>query len=125
MLDLDEASLRSRERLLVLARELLRACLVGTPAPVVEEMWRRMKNPRPGDVVFAHDIIHSADSEKRCLGFGVLLAKRREPFPDWDDEEDGPNSGELIWYVQYGPTPEDVCRWENAEFFALPGFTTE
>jgi hypothetical protein len=52
---------------------LQEACLVGNPAPVVEEMWQRMKEPQVGDVVLETTTVASPDWPERALG---ILRKR-------------------------------------------------
>lgn len=50
------------------------------------------------------------------------------PFGQWTDGEPlawdplthPKRPKDRVFYVQYGPAPVDVCRWENASCFAIP-----
>lgn len=123
--DFTEAGDAIRERLYGLARCLCEAVLVDNPCPKVEAMADRMLNPQVGDLGVVTDALYREVWWGGWQhGVGYLLAHRSEPVPEWDDlesPEGGPfsNPGEDVFYVQYGPDPEDVCRWVNAEFRSL------
>lgn len=101
-------------------------------APIGRALIDRRHHPRPGDFVVILDSIPgrgpTADAIDRLRkGWGYLVARRNEPFytdtqwADVADQYDGkPCPTERIFYVQYGPNPGDVCRWENAEAYAVP-----
>lgn len=50
------------------------------------------------------------------------------PFGEWTDGEPlvwnplthPKRPTEKVFYVQYGPNPGDICRWENASCYAIP-----
>ena len=134
LLSLEEEAMPRRLLMVQMADALVSATLVGHPAPIVREMYERMSAPRPGDLVVEQSARRDPD---RCYrGFGILLACReewatkdeewerylqaeREASPDgtvFDDER----IKERAWYIQYGPSHRDICRWENATFVAVP-----
>jgi hypothetical protein len=128
LLSLDERAIAHRDTLLAMALHLNTATLVGNPAPVVERMSERIRNPRPGDLACAAEAMHRgprADVDYRTKGLGVLLARRREyceSHQDWADlclrEGWNPLTEERMtddaYYLQYGPEPGDICRWTNS-----------
>jgi hypothetical protein len=93
-----------------------------------------MRDPQPGDWVVETTVVMSrrASDDDRLKGFGVLLARRWEyastdadwaaamadEHPDLRSDENRPRQDS--WYVQYGPQPEDVCRWGNCDFVMAP-----
>lgn len=54
--------------------------------------------------------------------------KWASPFGEWTDGEPlawnplthPKRPTERVFYVQYGPEPVDICRWENASCYAMP-----
>lgn len=139
---LDDSNLPLRMMIRVLAREM-NSALTGVNSPHQEEIYRRMQEARPGDLVIERSTAYRHTLDATLGGFGVLLAKRHE----WEttDEEYtqrcagydldnirlgiAPNSPEehaenrmtdTAWYVQYGPTQKNIYRWVNAECIALP-----
>lgn len=128
LLSLDEAALPHRDALLAMVKLLDRTTLVGSPAPLVEAIRRRIDNPRVGDLVAEWSGVYSENVEHRIHSLGILLAHRREwttTAEEWRDEQVEDPLAERytdeVWYVQYGPKAGDVCRWENCRFVALPG----
>jgi hypothetical protein len=139
LLGLDETSLAWRKMLCVLADHIGHATLVGSPAPIVERMLVRMSKPEPGDYVYERAMSRpGARGEQGPVEFahvtGFLLRQAQEPMwteeewqaeLDWYDKHPR-NSGpperptERIWYIQYGPSDDDVCRWGNATFTMIP-----
>lgn len=130
LLSLDDRALEHRDALIVMARSLHTAALVGNRAPAVHRIYVRMTNPTPGDLVVETTRAMRAIGDLRVRGFGILLAQRTE-WTDTDAEwaaakEEDPSlieadrSAEPVYYVQYGPAPADVCRWVNCEFLTLP-----
>lgn len=127
LLSLDMTAVNHRRALVSLAYTLRSAVLVGNPAPVVMDIWRRMRHPQPGDFVVEASIVPrlmmrpwplgEADLDTLIKGNGILIEHRQEPYGGPDPDDIG---HEDVWYVQYGPAPVDVCRWENAMFFAIP-----
>jgi len=130
-----------REAIVSMARHLWSAVHVGHPAPIVEDMRRRMDAPRPGDLVVEHSALATIaysperDTEERqdsrIKGLGYLITTRIEWFDsaaDWaahaseypEDATEDNRSTDDAWYVQYGPNPEDVCRWTNCSFVLVP-----
>lgn len=115
-LSLDDQT--ARDMLSALGQSAFRLAL-SSSAPVGRDAFDRMCNPVPGDLVFE---LFSRDH--RALGY--LLAVRREWLHDdaewaqvgsqWDGD---PRPSDIVYYVQYGPAPIDVCRWRNCEFYAI------
>lgn len=139
LLDRDDASLARRNIMIVMAKALHDALLVGNPAPRVKRMYDRFgrDNARPGDLVVEVSTLH--DHEPR--GFGILVDHREEwactieqhneaiekdrqdhiEYHGNDDEFEAWARGtDTAWYVQYGTKPGDVCRWTNCSFVAVP-----
>jgi hypothetical protein len=95
-------------------------------APIARQWSERMYHPRPGDLVYVIDRIlggpRDQGADTRVKSFGYYLCARHEPMYDpeaWaevaDQYEGKPCPTEKVFYLQYGPNPDDVCRWENAE----------
>lgn len=126
LLSLDDSATAHREALIGLGRNFYRACLVGNPAPIVTEMYDRMKNPQPGDLVMETGAPYS---QVKTRALGILLEHRREWWhtdEEWAEvqtnysDPDDERPTDAAWYIQYGPKAADVCRWTDAEFIALP-----
>lgn len=132
LLALDDKAIARRLMMIGTAKALHTATLVGNPAPVVAEMYARMRDPRPGDLVMEVGVpFRRNDPDGQIKGFGILIAHRKEwastdaewaatlaEEPDLVADED--RMHDHAWYVQYGPAAEDVCRWTNCEFIAIP-----
>lgn len=129
LLSLDMGAVAHRDALISMAYQLKTACLVGNPAPVVEDMYRRITSPQPGDLVVEAGA-RWYDLLKRVPSLGFLIEKRREWWhtdDEWeahkieneftDDEE---RQIDTAWYIQYGPSPGNVYRWVNCDFTVLP-----
>lgn len=135
LLGFDDAALDFRDAICALASHLYLSCMVGNPAPAVLEKQQRMLRLEPGDyVVESSDLWRrwgSTDAADRAHRFGVLL-ERRDEWGQTDEEHrralaDGEiDADEERWvernvvYIQYGPSPEDVCRWVNCSFIVVP-----
>lgn len=145
LLSLEEAAIPRRHLMAGMARCLRQAVLVGNQAPIVARMWERMQAPVSGDLV----VEVSSFGRRACTeGMGILLAHRHEWWQtdeEWAAELEkereaheeflrGPHSRpgdgpfdparherltDHAWYVQYGPRPEDVCRWVNCQFLTV------
>lgn len=124
LLSLDEACLPIR--VLVMSSQWYATYLFGMAgAPIGINWQRRYREPRPGDLCFAtdHAINPRADADTLLKSFGYFLGEQREPIYDdetwakvqdqYDDRKDCPT--ERVFYIQYGPKPDDVCRWEDAQ----------
>lgn len=132
MLALDEASLAWRRMLTLLAHELHNAVLVGNPAPKVRRIYERISDPQVGDFVYESTTLRRDDSEVWVRGSGFLTAITDEPLctdEQWEQykreepyltDEDRDYGTERVWYVRYGPSEQDVCRWVNASFLVVP-----
>jgi hypothetical protein len=148
IMSLSMESVVYRELIRTLAVHLYRATLVGDPAPVVRRMLDWMRHPQPGDLVMEHSTAYrSAENLKKPPGnwpwsrMGYLITVRREWMTTdeqwaeakaeeaaWNREHLGDRLAFIeersvepkAWYIQYGPNPGDVCRWENCEFLAIP-----
>jgi hypothetical protein len=87
----------------------------------------RRHHPRPGDLVLVPDAIRRIDPGEAGYGWGYLIEERQEPVYDdatWEriqyQFDGGPTPTERIFYVQYGPNPQDVYRWENVSCMTVP-----
>lgn len=130
LLSMDERATAHRDALAAMATHLHTACLVGNPAPVVQRMYDRMRDPQPGDLVVETSTRHATDLETRHKRLGILIEHREEWWEtdqEWEayKAEDGTLTDadrrtDHAWYVQYGQGPDFVCRWVNCEFIALP-----
>lgn len=141
LLERTDAALARRRIMIVMAKALHDALLVGNPAPRVKRMYERFgrDNAQPGDLVVEATTLYGGDHDPR--GFGILVEQREEwastidqynaaieedrrehvKYHGNDDEfEVWPRGTDTAWYVQYGPQPGDVCRWTNCSFVAVP-----
>jgi hypothetical protein len=130
LLALDDKAIARRLMMIGTARALHSATLVGIPAPKVAEMYARMRDPRPGDLVLELTN-RRQDVDTQIKGFGILVAHRDE-WASTDEEWAQAVTGDAdldpvddrfhdhAWYVQYGPSDGDVCRWVNCDFIAVP-----
>lgn len=129
LLSLDDAAMPRRRMMVTMALNLYQATLIGQLTPDAMRMGKRLRDPRTGDVVCEVTAAARPGGERR--GFGILLDRRREWLPleaeyslamgDEPDElsGDGSQGAGDVWYLQYGPGPEDVARWDNAGFIAV------
>lgn len=109
-LSLEDSALAARVQIIVMASHLYRSTLIGNAPPVTRELFQAMAHPEVGDLVVEQTITMlriRRDPEAAVQGLGYLLETRTEGH-------------EQVWYVQYGPAPEDVVRWVNAMFIAIP-----
>jgi len=131
LLALDDKAVARRLMMMGTAKALYDAVLVGNPAPKVAEMLARMRDPQPGDLVMEVSSSYRRDVDAKVKGFGVLVEHREEwasTDAEWAAEiasdalidPDRDRFHDHAWYVQYGPAAEDVCRWTNCEFIAIP-----
>lgn len=134
LLDLDDRAVARRLLMAGTAQAIYTAVLVGNPAPRVAALYERMSEPQPGDLVMELSSRgrrrSGQDVDTTIKALGILIAHREE----WasTDEEWAAEAAEYghdpvadratdhAWYVQYGPAAEDVCRWTNCEFLAIP-----
>lgn len=83
-----------------------------TAAPCARSLSARLMHPLPGDPVYVPDSRRNwRSADDRRKGVGYLIVARQELEGQID---------ESVFYVQYGPDPGDVCRWENATVMAIP-----
>ncbi len=83
---------------------LRRACMVGSPAPVVAYMWNLMNDPRPGDLVLEVSRFRKEPFEPASLGRLVRV-------------EDDEVRGRIYTVVPLtGPQAGEEVPWENASF---------
>lgn len=131
LLSLNMRAVAHRDALVAVAHHLRTATMVGNPAPVVERMATRMRSPQPGDLVVEPTMARSRrDLDTRIKALGYLIERRTEWWEtdeEWEQikaeegyEDDEERRTDVAWYVQYGPSPEDVCRWVNCEFMTVP-----
>lgn len=123
LLSLDDPALARRRIITTIGYHLWSSNL-----HTMSKLYPRMSDPRVGDLVMEVTSLGRQDSTGR--GFGILLAHREE-WAQTDEQyveylvENPEMRGEPrwhgdAWYVQYGPQPDDICRWENCRFIALP-----
>jgi len=130
VLSLDDAAIPFRDALLRMAYHLRTAITVGHPAPVVERMETRIRRPQPGDLVAEADaLMQRSTPEQRLHGLGILIETRVElMFTEQERREilaagGAGDEGEVTAvaaYLQYGPKPEDICRWTDFDLIVLP-----
>lgn len=130
LLNLDEAFLPFR--VLVMSSQWYATYLFGMAgSPLGIDWQRRYRKPRPGELCFAtdHAINPRADADTLMKSFGYFLGEQWEPVYDdetWEQVKDQYREDhqtieevvrptERVFYIQYGPKPDDVCRWENAQ----------
>ncbi len=137
LLSLDEKAIPRRAMMAATAMCVQDAVLVGNPVPSVKRIRERMSNPQVGDLVLETSRFYR--SYLQVESFGILLARRAEwaqTDDDWNQEitreieaakEWGytyqPEARPIdrdTWYVQYGPQPDDICRWHNCSFITIP-----
>ncbi|HEY6493305.1 MAG TPA: hypothetical protein VIZ43_08540 [Trebonia sp.] len=148
LLSLEGKAVAVRKMMAGLASVLRNAVMVGQPAPVVQRMSERMRDPQPGDLVTETSTM-GRKADDWFKGFGILIAHRLEwwttdaeweqsvaeeracheeflrgPYAHPGDADEPWEPDERLtdhaWYVQYGPGPGDVCRWVNCEFTVVP-----
>lgn len=130
LLSLDHDAMEHRLALMIMANHLKSAVLVGNAAPIAQEIWERIRNPRIGDLVVEMTALSPRHPENRVHGLGILVERRTEWWEtdeEWEQlkAEDGFMTDEdrrtdEAWYVQYGPRAKDICRWTNCMFTAIP-----
>lgn len=130
LLSLDEAAVAHRDALRAVVYHLWSATLIGNPAPIVRHMYERISHPRVGDLVIETSGIFRFrdDLETRTQALGILLEHRREWWhtdEEWarelaEEPYEDERPTEDAWYVQYGSSAEDVCRWTNCDFITVP-----
>lgn len=145
LLSLDEQAIPHREALLNLALHLRTAIMVGNPAPVVRRMGDRMRHPQPGDLACSTDVLYRRDPDDRLKGLGIFLGEREEwattdaewrsfcnhERAHWAGDPDADEMTALTtsldnrardraYYLQYGPSAADICRWTNSEAMMIP-----
>jgi hypothetical protein len=130
LLSLDDAAMPRRRMMIMMGLCLRNATRVGNPAPIVQRMDERMRNPQPGDLVYETSTARRPGSE--LYGLGILIAHRIEWWSsdeDWaramaDEPEslrsDDNRPTDHAWYIQFGPGEQNVYRWVNCEFMMLP-----
>jgi len=121
------------ERMIAMADALDRLSL--GPTPTAQHYRQRAQVLKVGDLVWVFDTISMKNPETRYKGLGYFLDARKEWFETdeaWEaskaeEAAAGYEMGEenratdFAYYIQYGPNPEDVCRWTNCRVIALPG----
>ena len=98
--------------------------------------WVRCQKVQPGDLVMEsmRGVLSLRDNGCDPRAFGILLDRRNEwahTDEEWqdyltseghaaDEERETRPVEHDVFYVQYGPQPDDICRWMNCTFIALP-----
>jgi hypothetical protein len=141
LLSLDASAVVHRLAIATLAKHLHDAVMVGNPAPVVERMWQRIREPRVGDFVLEWAMYRRGGLDQCIKAMGYLVEKRTEWWST-DEEyerevaeelawhvEHGRDPAEfeadermtdVAWYIQYGQDARDICRWTNCSFIVVP-----
>lgn len=128
LLQLDDKATTHREAIRAAGFHAYRA-LISPRSAFAQEMADRIRNPRIGDLVVEWTTVFRSDPDTRLKSLGFLVAKREEwstTEAAWtaakaggDGTTDADRYTETVWYVQYGPSPRDICRWVNCEFLAV------
>lgn len=141
LLALDEASIRRRIEVINRVKERWDDILYGQVADR-DAAFKRMYNPRVGDMVMELTTSFRSDRESQVQGFGILLVYKRREWACTDEEwalhvarekEEHEKLGlsfdagaygrnrfpDTVSYLQYGPDPGDICRWSNCTFIAV------
>jgi hypothetical protein len=92
--------------------ERVRRAVVGRVSSM--SFWDRCAPSRPGEFAIEETVLLGWAGGNWYRGVGILLARRRERPCDA-----APRTEEA-WYIQYGPHPDDVCRWANSSFTTVP-----
>jgi hypothetical protein len=93
-------------------------------------MYERVRRPQVGDLVVETSTLYRAAPDGRLKSFGILL-EHRDEWGETDEEwaaakieddtlTEADRTTDHAWYVQYGPEPDDVCRWVNCSFITVP-----
>lgn len=140
LLSLEVPALRRRVVMMAIANNLWKATLGAAHSEDGRSRYERMDKPRMGDLVvetmsMRNPDVMDASSEQRSIhGFGILLGEREEwscSHEEWQQYvEEAAAEEEVLTlddrltmkalYVQYGPKADDVVRWTNCSFIALP-----
>ena len=139
LLCLSDEAQAHRSLIVSTAHLVLNACLSVNPTPNQQQIDYRLRHPRVGDLVFEESSFwgsyrkgHPLEGNSWCRGFGFLVEERVEWWhtdADWASRledvdyfglELGERPTDHAWYVQFGPAPEDICRWVNCSIVAIP-----
>lgn len=128
----DEAQAH-RSLIVSTAHLVMHVCLALNPTPNQQQIDHRLRHPRVGDLVFEETSFwgsyrkgHPLEGNAWCKGFGFLIDERvewahtDEAWEQLEEEHGGNRPTDHAWYVQFGPSPEDVCRWVNCSMIAIP-----
>lgn len=85
LLSLEDAAIPRRIMMTGMAHMLRMATLVGNPAPIVQRISGRMRNPQPGDLVVEESTAYRTDEDTRIKAFGILIEHRVEW---WETDEE-------------------------------------
>lgn len=123
------------QRLIAAGLLLQRTTLVGNPAPVVDQISERMRNPQPGDLVWEtstslRSLRDPAWAEK---ALGWFVERGQSPWAsreEWarDECEWREYAGQpyeecptrLVWIIRPWGDPDGRFVWENAKLLGLP-----
>lgn len=130
ILSLDGDALPLRRLVMTYSRHFDQAVRVWGPAPIVEKMHKRTTTPLIGDLVVEIGGCATPKDERAFRSMGILIEKRVEW---WESDEewqlsllentsmsDNERSVDVAWYVQYGQNKEDITRWVDCSFTAVP-----
>jgi hypothetical protein len=91
-----------------------RATLIGANIYVVNSLYERFKDVRPGDLVVETTTFHMP-GRAAIDAVGYLRRVVWEPIAEWDDE---PRPTEKVFYIRTLDGRE--YRWTNADFISAP-----
>jgi hypothetical protein len=129
------AVMTEAQRLIAAGRLLRATTLVGNPARSVERLDARMRNPRPGDIVWETSTslrsLRDAAWAERAVGWYVTQGQSpwvsREEWEggdcEWREDPGQPYEEcptRLVWVIRPWGNPDGEFTWENAELLALP-----
>jgi hypothetical protein len=124
---LEDEFLSLRERVWDIAYQLYKSSL----GQRTTDLFQRMTHPEVGDWVIVADA-YGRDAETKVKGSGILVEHRAEWWtsdeewqaeletgdPNYHDEERPVEPD--AWYIQYGPSAADICRWVDCQVLTIP-----
>lgn len=144
LLALDDASIERRRTVIGRMKERWDDVVkIHNPPPGAAAAFDQMYNPQAGDMVMELTTSFRRDLTAHIQGFGILLVHERQEWACTDEEwarnvaKEKANheaSGldfdaeqfakdrftDTASYIQYGPGADDICRWSNCQFLAVP-----
>lgn len=142
LLSLDDESVARRMEVLHRTWQRWRDILHGR-LPDRDALFNCMYDPQIGDLVVEITTGSRRSGEDLVQASGILLVSGRKEWASSDeqwaqavaeekaahekagipfdaDRFAGERFTDTAHYIQYGPDPQDVCRWVNCKFIAIP-----